>query len=48
VNDVILGRSSDEGLIERLANLPEFGGDGRALFAERLDRLGRGQEKGAR
>jgi len=41
VNDVIFGRSMDEGLIERLANLPEFGGDGRALFAERLDRLGR-------
>ena len=48
VNDVIFGRSADEGLIERLANLPEFGGDGRALFAERLDRIGRRQEKGLR
>jgi MOSC domain-containing protein YiiM len=41
VNDVSYGRSSDTVLIERLANLPEFGGDGRALFAERLARLGR-------
>ena len=46
VNGVIFGRSEDEGLIERLANLPEFGG--RALFAEILDRLGRRQEKGIR
>jgi MOSC domain-containing protein YiiM len=38
VNDVIYERSADIGLIERLANLPEFGGDGRALFAERLRR----------
>ena len=48
VNDVIFGRSADAGLIERLANLPEFGGDGRALFAERLDRLVRRQGKGPR
>jgi MOSC domain-containing protein YiiM len=45
VNDVIYERSVDIGLIERLANLPEFGGDGRALFAERL---GRRREKSPR
>ena len=45
VNDVIYERSADIGLIERLANLPEFGGDGRALFAERL---GRRREKSPR
>ncbi|HEX2739755.1 MAG TPA: MOSC domain-containing protein [Rubrobacter sp.] len=39
VNDVIYGRSEDAGLIERLANLPEFGADGRALFVERLARM---------
>jgi MOSC domain-containing protein YiiM len=44
VNDIIFGRSEDERLIERLARLPEFGADGRALFAERLERLRRGQE----
>ncbi len=38
VNDIIFGRSEDAALIARLANLPEFGGDGRALFAERLGR----------
>ena len=38
VNDIIFGRSEDESLILRLANLPEFGSDGRALFAERLRR----------
>jgi MOSC domain-containing protein YiiM len=38
VNDVIYGRSDDAGLIERLANLPEFGADGRAIFAERQAR----------
>ena len=48
VNDVVFGRSADVGLIARLADLPEFGDDGRALFAERLDRLGRGQEQGIR
>jgi MOSC domain-containing protein YiiM len=46
VNDVIYERSADAGLIERLANLPEFGGDGRTLFARRLDRLIRRHEKG--
>jgi MOSC domain-containing protein YiiM len=44
VNDIIFGRSEDERLIERLAYLPEFGADGRALFAERLERLRRRQE----
>jgi MOSC domain-containing protein YiiM len=39
VNDVIFGRSDDAGMIERLANLPEFGADGRAIFAERLARI---------
>ena len=42
VNGIIYGRSDDAGLIERLANLPAFGADGRALFAERLVR---GREK---
>jgi MOSC domain-containing protein YiiM len=41
VNDIVFRRSEDERLIERLANLPELGADGRALFAERLERLGR-------
>jgi MOSC domain-containing protein YiiM len=36
VNDVIYGRSENINLIERLANLPEFGG--RAIFAERLEK----------
>jgi MOSC domain-containing protein YiiM len=44
VNDIISGRSEDERLIERLAHLPEFGADGRAIFAGRLERLRRGQE----
>ena len=44
VNDIIFGRSEDERLIERLAYLPEFGADGRALFGGRLERLRRGQE----
>ena len=48
VNDVIYERSADIGLIERLANLPEFGSDGRALFAERLSRLGRRRWKSPR
>jgi MOSC domain-containing protein YiiM len=43
VDDIAFGRSEVEGLIQRLANLPEFGADGRALFAERLERLRRGQ-----
>ena len=38
VNDIIFGRSEEAGLIEELANLPEFGADGRAAFAERLGR----------
>ncbi len=45
VIDVIFGRSEDAELVARLANLPEFGRDGRALFAERLHRLRRGQAK---
>ena len=36
VDDVIFGRSEDLSLIESLANLPEFGADGRTLFAQRL------------
>ena len=48
VNDVIYERSADAGPIERLASLPEFGGDGRVLFARRLDRLLRRHEKGPR
>jgi MOSC domain-containing protein YiiM len=44
VNEIIFGRSEDERLIERLAYLLEFGADGRALFAGRLERLRRGQE----
>lgn len=42
VNDIVFGRSEDAGLISRLSDLPEFGSDGRALFAERLRRLRRG------
>jgi len=48
VNDVIYERSADAGLIERLANLPEFGGDECTLFASRLDRLVRRHENGPR
>jgi len=44
VNDIAFERSEDELLIERLAYLPEFGADGRAIFAGRLERLRRGQE----
>lgn len=44
VNDVIYERSHDTTLIERLANLPEFSAVGRALFAERLERLRRRQQ----
>ena len=44
VNDVAFGRSEDERVIERLADLPEFGADGRDIFAGRLGRLRRGQE----
>ena len=38
VDDIIFGRSEDVVLIERLANLREFGADGRVLFAQRLGR----------
>ena len=41
VNDVIYDRASDVVLIERLANLQEFGAAGRAMFARRLARLRR-------
>jgi MOSC domain-containing protein YiiM len=44
VNDAIYERSYDLTLIERLANLPEFSAVGRALFAERLERLRRRQQ----
>ncbi|MGI8910939.1 MAG: MOSC domain-containing protein [Rubrobacteraceae bacterium] len=39
VNDAFFERTRDEALISHLSNLPEFGADGRALFAERLSRL---------
>ncbi len=39
VNDAIYDRLRDPGLVERLANLPEFGAAGRAMFARRLERL---------
>jgi MOSC domain-containing protein YiiM len=42
VNDIVFGRSEDESLIERLSSLPEFGADGRTIFAERLERLRKG------
>jgi len=41
VNDAFFERTRDEALIEHLSNLPEFGADGRTLFAERLERLRR-------
>ncbi|HLL97955.1 MAG TPA: MOSC domain-containing protein [Rubrobacteraceae bacterium] len=41
VNGVIYGRSRDLALVERLAGLPEFAAEGRALFAERARRLRR-------
>lgn len=44
VNDIVFGRSEDAGLIENLANLPEFGAEGRAIFAGRLERLARRRE----
>jgi MOSC domain-containing protein YiiM len=43
-NDVIYERSYDLTLIEQLPNLPEFSAVGRALFAERLERLRRRQQ----
>ncbi len=43
VNAIIFGKkSNDLALIERLAELPEFSEVGRALFAQRLERLARG------
>ena len=39
VNDAFFGHSMDPDLIEHLSTLPEFGVDGRAIFAERLERL---------
>jgi MOSC domain-containing protein YiiM len=42
LDDVIFDRAHDPALVERLANLPEFGADGRTLFARRLERLKRG------
>jgi MOSC domain-containing protein YiiM len=41
VNEIIYERSRDFALIERLAGLPEFAADWRALFAERLERVRR-------
>jgi len=41
VNDAFFERTRDEALISHLSTLPEFGEDGRALFAERLSRLRR-------
>jgi MOSC domain-containing protein YiiM len=42
VNGIIYEESHDVALIGRLAELPEFSGVGRALFARRLEHLGRG------
>jgi MOSC domain-containing protein YiiM len=39
VNSIIYEKSYDVALIERLAELPEFSEVGRALFAQRLERL---------
>ena len=48
VDDVIFDRTGDPDLVERLAKLPEFGTDGRALFARRLERMRRrGRTSGA-
>jgi MOSC domain-containing protein YiiM len=41
VDDVIFDRAHDPALVERLAALPEFGADGRVLFARRLERMRR-------
>jgi MOSC domain-containing protein YiiM len=41
VNSIIYEKSNDIALIERLAELPEFSEVGRALFAQRLERLAR-------
>jgi MOSC domain-containing protein YiiM len=42
VNSIIYEKSYDVALIKRLAELPEFSEVGRALFAQRLERLTRG------
>jgi MOSC domain-containing protein YiiM len=39
VNSIIYEKSNDVALIKRLAELPEFSEVGRALFAQRLERL---------
>lgn len=44
VVDIIFDRSRDRALIARLAQMPEFGATGRALFAKRLEKLA-GQEQ---
>jgi MOSC domain-containing protein YiiM len=41
VDDVIFDRIGAPDLVERLANLPEFGADGRVLFARRLKQMRR-------
>lgn len=41
VDDIIFDRPHDTALVERLAGLPEFGADGRVLFARRLERMKR-------
>jgi MOSC domain-containing protein YiiM len=42
VNSIIYEKSNDVALIKRLAELAEFSEVGRALFAQRLERLARG------
>jgi hypothetical protein len=39
VNDIIYDRNTDLTLIAKLADLPEFGDSGRAIFARRLAKL---------
>jgi hypothetical protein len=41
VDDVIFDRTRAPALVECLVNFPEFGTDGRALFARRLERVRR-------
>ena len=43
-NDIIYERSYDLTLAEQLTHVPEFSAVGRALFAERLERLRRRQQ----
>ena len=45
VDAVIFDRTHDPALVQRLANLPEFGADGRALFTRRLEWMGRDARK---